>query len=186
MTKKLARLTIIPSLLWFLTIGSGYSQCDQKSGDVAPLYFSYTYNTPISIGQMMMLEYWMVCDMPFEHADETCFFLEDWMLNGAPVLVYNENDLEDWMLGDILGVDIPDSEMREWMFGFEPLVEASLYRTDLTDNVEDWMLQYRISAQLFIQEAFMSITDWMLNNSFDEHESAMDIEDWMVDGLSMN
>jgi hypothetical protein len=186
MTRKLALFIIIPSLFWLITNTRGYSQNDLNNEyHVVPLYFSYTNNVPVSIGQPLMLEHWMLCDMGFEKPEAKCFYLEDWMLNGLPILAYDSNDLEDWMLGDVSETDVKRYEMKEWMFGFEPMVEASLYRTDLADDLEDWMLKFS-TAQMLLEEVFISVTDWMLDTSFDEHESALDLEDWMVDGLSMN
>lgn len=188
MTKKLALLIILPSLLWFLTINNGYSQSDPNNEveNVAPLYFSYTYNMPISSEQIMMLEYWMLCEKAFENPKEHCFYLEDWMLNGAPILVYTEKDLEIWMLGDMLGTEFGDGEMKQWMLGFEPLVEVALFQSVLSADLEDWMLEFDSMAQQLFEDAFMSIKDWMFSNAFNEHETGMDIEDWMIDGISMN
>ena len=189
MTKKLALLIIIPSLLWFLAFNSGYAQSDPNNEveNVTPLYFSYTYNMPLSCEQLLWLEYWMFCEMTFDNSEESCgFYLDDWMLNKLPVLVYVEKDLEDWMLCDMLGLEISDCEMEEWMFGFEPFVESALYKNDFSGDIEDWMLEFNSMAQQLLQDAYMSIKDWMLSNSFNEHESAVDLEDWMIEGLSMN
>lgn len=186
MTRKLALFTIIPSMLWFLTINSGYSQCDHEAEKVAPLYFSYTYNRPHCIEQTMLLEYWMICDGEFGKSADNCLDLEDWMLNGALDLFYDQKDLENWMLGDMLGTELRNEEIAEWMFGFEPIVEAALYKGQFSTGIEGWMLDSNSMAQQFIEDAFMSIKDWMLNNSYNEHESRIDLEDWMTDGLSMN
>ncbi len=188
MTKKLALLTIIPSMLWVLAINNGYSQCDPDNGvkTVAPLYYSYTYNVPLINEQMMMLEYWMMCDIAFEKSGENCCYLEDWMLNRVSILNFDQNDLEDWMLSDKLTLEINNFEMEEWMLGFEPIVEMALYNSESLPGVEDWMLEFSTGAQQLIQDALMSIKDWMLSNSFTEDENLLDLEDWMIDGLSMH
>lgn len=187
MKRKLALLSILPSMLWFLAINSGYAQCDPNNDakTVAPLYFSYTYNMPLNSEHLLLLEYWMLCETGFESSLESCYSLDDWMLNNKLMLRYSKADLEDWMLDDILGRDNRNFEMQEWMLGFEPAVEFALFKGDTAVGVEDWMLEFNTYVQQFIQDAFMSIKDWMYSNSFTEKEDVMDIEDWMIYGLSM-
>jgi hypothetical protein len=188
MKSKLALLTIMPSMLWLFAIHNGYSQCDlnYEAKTVAPLYFSYTYNMPLSSDQLLLLEYWMICETAFENPRESCYSLDDWMLNDVLMLSFDNDAIEGWMLSDMLDSHSSNFEMQEWMLGFEPIVQSVLNKADSAPGVEDWMLEFNSVAQQFIQEAFMSIKEWMLSNSFTERENVMDIEDWMIDGLSMN
>ncbi len=186
MKKKLALLTIIPSMLWFLAMNNGYSQGGPYNETVAPLYFSYTYNIPLTSDQMMLLEYWMICEIAFENSGESFCYLEDWMLNNVSLLNFDQNDLEDWMLCDLMTLEISLFEMEEWMLGFEPIVEMALYKSEASPGVEDWMLEFSTVAQQVIQDALMSIKGWMFSNSFTEDENVMDLEDWMIEGLSMH
>ena len=189
MKKKVTLLLIIPSLFLFLALNTGYGQSDSsnEAETVVPLYYSYTYNMPLNCEQLLMLEYWMICEMPFDNSEvRCCCVLEDWMLNEDDAWVYDGEGLEDWMLYDMLDSEMRICEMEEWMFGFEPFVESALYKKDLSGEVEGWMLEFNFMAQQFIQEAFMSVKDWMFSNSYKEHDSALELEDWMIDGLSMN
>lgn len=187
MKRKLALFTILPSIMWLLAMHGGYSQSDlnNEAGTVAPLYYSYTYNMPISNDHWQMLEGWMLYETTFEDAREPCYYLKSWMLDDAFMLSFGSGDLLDWMMGDMLASDYSEYDMQQWMLGFEPLVESALYKAELASDVESWMLEFNVGAQQFIEEAFLSIKEWMLSNSFTETESAIDIEDWMMYGLSM-
>jgi hypothetical protein len=133
----------------------------------------------------MLMEHWMLCERTSEDARESCYLLEDWMLDDAYMLSFDIGNLDDWMIGDKFVSDMSSYTMQQWMFGFEPVVESALYKADLASGVEKWMLEFNSGAQQFIEEAFMSIKEWMLSDSFTEKDNAIDMEDWMMYGLSM-
>jgi len=190
MKKKLVLvlLGIMPLMFLFFTGNSVVAQGEiqNKDNSVAPMFFSYTRNGLINNDEVLLLEYWMFTCDDFQSTREDCCFLEDWMLNKAIVLSYEEEDLESWMMYEQIDPEFFGCAMREWMFGFEPFVESSLCDAESAPGIEDWMLEFNAKTQKFIIDAFISLKDWMYSTSFDEHENYLDLEDWMMEALTIN